>query len=351
MVRLGEIEESMGRKIAEVGEALQTKVTQDIRDMQTSWSTFQSDTLPALRDSITVAANEEKEKIKSIRKKLDTTVNSLTDKLDSYAEAAQESALKQLTKVRKRVLDELAKDMNKTTTAMREVATTVTREELTRTVNTSLNISPKCLEAAQADLEVGIDKAISASLEKGLSQVVLDVVRDNLNKDLGDRVQGHLAKSVQSIKTVLMHDLKGALQGELQRELINMGKPVIAAMRPSIEDATRNFFLQSSQSLVDFMVEQLNAGLAAKQVTMTPETLAPFFTKLHEDVVRMLAPTVAHGQPIVIAPFTSPPHWSSTPIAGGSGEGAGGLADSAAPVEVKEDEDTAPEESNGELSF
>ena len=89
--------------------------------------------------------------------------------------------------------------------------------------------------------------------------------------------------------------------------------------------------------------------MAAKEVTMTPETLAPFFTKLHEDVLRMLAPTVAHGRPIVIAPFTSPPHWSSTPIPGGSGEGAGGLADGG--VEVKEDEDASPEETNGELSF
>ena len=177
---------------------------------------------------------------------------------------------------------------------------------------------------AKKEVKRSVDAAVSDALQKAvpanITEQVMLVISRNLNTNLAGAVRTDLKLSVESLKSVLTHDVQGALNGVLKSGLENIGSKVIAGMRPSIMEATKDFFTKTTESLVQFMIEEINKTLASKEVVMTPETLMPFFNKLHKDILLMVRQSMTEAgvnvPPFIIEPFKSPPHWLTTQVAG-----------------------------------
>lgn len=206
-------------------------------DLKAEWTGLKGDVLPTYRDSTVEGVSAlvrlifdemvaTPDDIRRQRKKLEETVEGLKDSL--------------------------AKLVSESTEALQQVFE---------------NKRKSALEVFQTDITGIIEKVLSESSANKITEEVVSVIKGNLNKDIASRVQFDLKASVASIHKVLMHDLKGALDGEVKKALTDMVQKTLDSATEQSRETTKNFF---DTSLQEFVTHIINSVSAAFRVSPQP---------------------------------------------------------------------------------
>ena len=321
IARLGEMEVSVSREISRLRSLVEDKVVPEVKHLSKEVGCMKTDTVPIMRDAV---VSQVVEKMKNagptVSELVAKSISSMEEKVDQKLTVLVAEYEKQLDKYRRGLLSEVGSEVAKCCSLIKDICVKTAREQVIEAIAGSITLSDSALKALQEKIDTAVSSAVSSTLPTGITDQVLTIIDQNLNKAVGTKVQKDLQLSVDSIKNVLVHDVQGALNGVLKTELQDIGVAVIKNMQPSVHKATVEFFTVACKNFVEYMVDQLNESLASKKVVMTPNTLLPLFTKLHTDVLTILRRSLeAAGMqvpPVRVAPFQSPPSWDETCVTG-----------------------------------
>ena len=293
------VEERICLKITEMGETLRREIqatvsnatiaelksdvatiAADVQSLKGEWANLKADLLPNLRDAALTGVREimrdifqalelaDPDDIRRQRKKLDQGLEKLEKKLSDLVNEAGTLIAQTLEDKNTSSLTSVTESINTCVQSVKKVAVTSTKQAVKDAVESGLKLDPGCLTGLQNDMQTLVQSVLSGSSAQSITDQVLAVIKENLNRDIATKVQDDLRTSVASIHKLLIHDIRGALDGEVKKTLEEFVAKALKQAGRDSKKATKEFFEETSRDLVTQVIASVQAAL---RFSPTPE--------------------------------------------------------------------------------
>lgn len=191
------------------------------------------------------------------RKKLETLLDNMGPHFEGIITTIKDTASKAIEDKNNAFLHEVSAGVLQVITAMRETATASLKKDLKTAVRGQIVIDDSSLSMFTDKITALVDAVIAKSSCDKITAEVLAVLKTNLNKDLASKVQSDLRASVKSIHELLIHDLRGALDGQVKHQLESFAKNILAKASEEAQDVTKDFFEDSINRFVTSIIRSV----------------------------------------------------------------------------------------------
>lgn len=219
--------------------------------------------------------NADPDNIRRQRQKMESAVKSVSSIIESMADdvkkkvednlkdviqTSKDTLVKVLEDKNNAFLETVSKGVKQVVNALTETATATLRRELKTAVKGQIVIDDGTLEIITTKVASIVDEVVKRASCESLSQEVLSVLKNNLNIDLASKVQADLKMSVRSIKEILMHDIRGALDGQVKLQIEQFTHTALSNAASEATKVTEKFFEEKVTAFVATIVSSVAAA-------------------------------------------------------------------------------------------
>lgn len=185
--------------------------------------------------------------VRQQRKKLSKVVDSIQPAIEKIMENARSSIIQ----TKEQVMTGVASGISTTVNAVREVSVAAAKEQIRHAVSGKVVLTSDYMNSVGKSVGEGLDKVM-----KTLAPEVTTTIRDLINKDLSQTIAPSVTTTAQSLQSLILHDVRGAIDGETKKMLEDVSRRVIDTAAREAHVATSKFF---ADQLKDFTLTCLNS--------------------------------------------------------------------------------------------
>lgn len=210
----------------------------------------------------------------SVQAKLDrhaTTVANAVGEIvgNKMAEVVDDSdTVRAQRKKMSRVLDDCVAAKDNLISSISSAISTV-RDESVRTVQSllreavssglNIEIDPTQIKELTDELVTALQEAFKASIP----DLVL-AIKKNVSLELAAGLTPEIQNTARSVQSLILHDVRGAIDGETKKLLEDMARRVIDKAARQADESTTNFFENRVHSFVDKIMDSVRLALETR---------------------------------------------------------------------------------------
>lgn len=159
----------------------------------------------------------------------------------------------------KRQLDSsISEAVSSACTAVRDMSVTTVRQQLTEVISSGITIviDDDQAKALTEELVAGLQSAFVKSIPD-----VVESVKTSVGKQMTDGFAPEIKNTVKSLQSLILHDVRGAIDGESKKMLEDLAKRVVDKAAHQADLSTKVFFDDKVKEFVDNVMSSIRESI------------------------------------------------------------------------------------------